>query len=195
MPHNIGSLNGCAGAHERVCLDRAGGTEERRLPRTGGQGRGTAPAGNGAGRPGREPAPAAQRPSPGRRLPGLRHPSPCLIAPGRRRGNAPEISQSAPFRPSVLAGVLDILKATSPTGGTESDPYLDDVVVAPACDGAPCAGMCRHTSFGFGKNARWAHSARRRARRCEEVRCSLGTVTVIFPLLTVLMALRASGVQ
>ncbi len=55
--------------------------------------------------------------------------------------------------------------------------------------------MGRHTSFGFGKNARWAHSARLRARRCDEVRCSLGTVTDIFPLLTVLMALRASGVQ
>src|SRR5580704_17771655 len=51
MPHNIGSLNGCAGAHER-CLpgprrrDRGTGT----CPGPDGQGRGTAPAGNGAGR-------------------------------------------------------------------------------------------------------------------------------------------------
>lgn len=90
--------------------------------------------------------------------------------------------------------MLDILKAT-PAHATESGVYLDDVVAAPACDGAPRAGMRRHTNFGFGKNARWAHSARRRALRCDEVRCSLGTVTDIFPLLTVLMALRASGVQ
>src|ERR1700728_128428 len=90
---------------------------------------------------------------------------------------------------------LTFSRRRQPTGATESGVYLDDVLVAPACDGAPRAGMGRHTSFGFGKNARWAHSARRRARRCDEVRCSLGTVTDIFPLLTVLMALRASGVQ
>ena len=91
--------------------------------------------------------------------------------------------------------MLDILKAMSAHGATESGVYLDDVAAAPACDGAPRAGMRRHISFGFGKNARCAHSASRRARRCDEVRCSLGTVTDIFPLLTVLMALRASGVQ
>src|ERR1700728_2992217 len=99
------------------------------------------------------------------------------------------------FGPRNLGTCLAFLGRHRPAGAIESGVYLDDVVAAPACDGAPRAGMCRHTSFGFGKNARWAHSARRRARRCDEVRCSLGTVTDIFPLLTVLMALRASGVQ
>ena len=100
------------------------------------------------------------------------------------------------FGPRYLRAYLTFSRRRRrPTGATESGVYLDDDVAAPACDGAPRAGMCTHTSFGFGKNARWAHSASRRARRCDEVRCSLGTVTAIFPLLTVLMALRASGVQ
>lgn len=99
------------------------------------------------------------------------------------------------FRFSSFASVLGILNATSAGVAAERDAYLGDAVEAPACDGAPRAGMCRQTSLGLGKNARSAHSASRSARRCDGVRCSFGTVTVIFPWLTVLIALRASGVQ
>jgi hypothetical protein len=105
----------------------------------------------------------------------------------------------------IAAGVIPVLVireaflAFSKRRRAESQPnanfYLGDAAEAPACDGGARAGMWRHTSFGLGKNARSAHSASRRARRCDGVRCTFGTVTVIFPWLTVLMALRASGVQ
>jgi hypothetical protein len=73
--------------------------------------------------------------------------------------------------------------------------YLGDTGAAPDEAGVPPGVICTQTSFGFGANARSAHSARRSARRCDRVRCCLGTVTAIFPWSTILTALRASGVQ
>ena len=73
--------------------------------------------------------------------------------------------------------------------------YLGDTVAAAGEEGVLPGGICTQTSFGFGAKARSAHSARRSARRCDHVRCGLGTVTAIFPWFTILMALRASGVQ
>src|ERR1700691_1679361 len=98
------------------------------------------------------------------------------------------------FGPRNL-GMLDILKATSAYGSDRKWCLLGRRSRGAGMRWCPACRNGQHTSFGFGKNARWAHSARLRARRCDEVRCSLGTVTDIFPLLTVLMALRASGVQ
>ena len=73
--------------------------------------------------------------------------------------------------------------------------YLGDAVVAPAEPGVLPGEIFTQTSFGFGANARLAHSASRSARRCACVRCCLGTVTAILPWSTILIALRASGVQ
>jgi hypothetical protein len=73
--------------------------------------------------------------------------------------------------------------------------YLGDTVAAPAEEGVLFGGICTQTSLGFGANAWSAHSASRSARRCGCVKCGLGTVTAIFPWSTILMALRASGVQ
>jgi len=73
--------------------------------------------------------------------------------------------------------------------------YLGDVPAAAADGGLVLLGICTQTSLGFGANVWSAHSASRNARRCDRVKCGLGTVTAIFPWSTVLMALRASGVQ
>jgi len=73
--------------------------------------------------------------------------------------------------------------------------YLGDTVPAPAEEGVLFRGMCTQISFGFGANSWLAHSASRSARRCDHVKCGLATVTAIFPWSTILMALRASGVQ
>ena len=72
------------------------------------------------------------------------------IAPDRLHGNAPTWLIGL----SISVGVIGLFKPASAGGSAESDVYLEDVAEAPACDGAPRAGMCRHTSFGFGKNAR-----------------------------------------
>jgi hypothetical protein len=47
----------------------------------------------------------------------------------------------------------------------------------------------------LGENIRSAHSARRRAWCCAGDRCRFGTETHILPWLTIVSALRASGVQ
>jgi hypothetical protein len=73
--------------------------------------------------------------------------------------------------------------------------YLGDTFAAPGEEGVLFGGICTQTSLGFGANAWLAHSARRSARRCDHVKCGLATVTAIFPWSTILMALRASGVQ
>jgi hypothetical protein len=65
----------------------------------------------------------------------------------------------------------------------------------PAEEGVPFGRICTQTSLGFGANAWLAHSASRSARRCDHVKCGLGTETAIFPWFTILTALRASGVQ
>ena len=135
------------GPRNGVCRDRAGGgamrmrgpgvqgrgRAKRRLPGPGrAMRRGTASAGNGRARPRNAACRERCRPTgPGnRRLPrsgrrrdgdyqarGIRVRA-CAV-PGRRRGNAPEISQPGQFRPSVFAGVLDILKATSSSRGRD----------------------------------------------------------------------------
>ena len=72
------------------------------------------------------------------------------IAPDRLHGNAPTWLIWA----FDIGGSYWLFKPASAGGSAESDVYLEDVAEALACDDAPRAGMCRHTSFGFGKNAR-----------------------------------------